>query len=93
MNLTNNSLHLRKLARFFLYTHGCGGMLMCSRADVDNELILFGGALQIRLPRFQLLEKVGGSNNRYCASNSGSRNSNSEIHRAGTSLTGKGSKI
>ena len=57
VNLTNDSLHLRKLARFFLYTHSCDVMLMRWRADVDNELILFGGALQIRLPRFQLLEK------------------------------------
>lgn len=57
VNLTNDSFHLRKLARFFLYTHSCDVILMRSRADVDNELILFGGALQIRLPRFQLLAK------------------------------------
>jgi hypothetical protein len=37
-DLTNGSLHLRKLARLLLDTHGCGVVVVRERVGGDNSL-------------------------------------------------------
>lgn len=71
VKLTNDSLHLRKLARLLLDTHGCDVVRVGLCVDVDTALILFGGALSDTTAKSSTSQNVGCCCGRQDASSSG----------------------
>ena len=89
--LTDDSLHLRKLARLLLHAHGCDAVVVCVRVEGDGRLIVFGGALCVTDAK-SWIKIVGCCCRRPTLRVVGPRNSNSSASRRDESDRQKGSR-